>query len=484
MTLKFIAQLFLLLIPFMEMPINMTPSYFPPSAPFPVERFTLSNGLRVWVQPRADSQSVTAMLVLRAGARHETPANNGVSHFVEHMLFTGTERWSEDEVKDVITRRGGHYNGWTGTEITGYYAQVSSQDFDIALDWLSQLVFRPTFPANKVDKEREVIFQERWGRYGWIINMLDSLGLGYELDRDVRRALFPGSALGLRIVGEDASLASLDRAALLHYYEAHYAPSNAALVIVGNVASEQARVRVETYFGKLEKRQAAPELVTPRLPDSGPQQVVVRGPLPTDRTIIMLGARTVGSLHPDRWALDVLADILEEDLTKEIRNRRGLVYGLGAGNIYFNDTGYLYISTTSDSGNKDAILQAIEGHLDQVRRGEITPARVAEAQAALNGRWALSMEGNSGRASWLAEWAPILMDDQAVPDYQASISAVTPEDLARVVDTYFTPPRRSLGLHLPIATVTSATIGIGAVIALGVGTWGGRKLWQRRRKTQ
>jgi predicted Zn-dependent peptidase len=131
---------------------------------------------------------------------YERLANNGVSHFVEHMLFVGTERWSEDEIKDIITRRGGRWNGWTGEETTTYFVQISAQDLNIALDWLAQVVFHPTFPADKIGKERQVIFQERLGRYGWLINTLDSWGFGYELDRNVRRALFPHSTLGLRIV--------------------------------------------------------------------------------------------------------------------------------------------------------------------------------------------------------------------------------------------------------------------------------------------
>ena len=107
--------------------------------PFRVIRRTLPNGLRVWLQPRSDSSSVTALLVIRAGARYEQLANNGISHFVEHMVFAGTERWSEEEIKDTLTRRGGRWNGWTGTETTTYFAQVSSQDLDLALDWLAQV---------------------------------------------------------------------------------------------------------------------------------------------------------------------------------------------------------------------------------------------------------------------------------------------------------------------------------------------------------
>ena len=448
--------------------------------PFHLQRYTLPNGLRVWLQPRTDSQSVTALFVIGAGSRYETPANNGISHFVEHMLFAGSERWSEEEIKDMITRRGGKWNGWTGTEATTYYAEVAASDLDLALDWLAQVVFHPTFRPDKVENERRIIFQERWGRYGWLINTLDSLGFGYELDRDVRRALFPGSALGLRIVGEDASLDSLDRAALMSYYQSHYTPENAVLVMVGNVAPALALEQIEARLGVLE-RQGKPALpALPQAANNGPHHVVVRGPHLTDQQRLMVGAQTVGQRHPDRWALDVLAEVLGQDLMREIRYRQGLVYGVGAHNVTFDDVGYFAVSTTFGSGNRDKIMSAIEAHIESIRRGSVDAARVAEAKAALKGRWALAMEDSWARAGWLADWALVLRDDEPVPDYEAAIGAVTAGDLARVVNVYFIPAQSYVGEHQPTVTVARGTAIVGVTVGLGFAAWIGRKVWRRR----
>lgn len=454
------------------------------SEPFPLYRTTLPNGLRVWCQHRPDSQSVATLLVIDVGARDETLSNNGVSHFVEHMLFTGTERWSEEEVKEIIARRGGYWNGWTGTEQTTYYAHVAAQDLDLALDWLAELVFRATFPADKVDKEREVIFQERWGHYGWLINTLDAMGFGYELERDLLRALFPGSSLGLRVVGEDASLESLDRAALLDYYRQHYRPDNAVLIVVGNAAPEQVLERAGSIFGDLRGGSFAAPAVVPESPPpvgQGPHRVVVRGPLPTDRVSLMTGARTVGRTHTDQWALRVLAELLDEDLMEEIRYQRGLVYSLSAYNVWFDDAGYFVVSTTSDGESIESIQETIDEHLERVRRGEVSPEAVAEAKVALQGRWALAMEDNAARARWLAAWTTILSEDQPVPDYQAAIGAVEPEDLSRVVQTYFTPERSYTGLHQPVVTVASGARIAGGFVLLGVGAWALRRLRRRAR---
>lgn len=447
--------------------------------PFPLTTYRLPNGMAVWCQPRPASTSVVALIAVRAGSRYEDTTNNGMSHFLEHLVFTGTERWDEEEVKEVITRRGGEWNAWTGVEDTMYYAHVAAEDVDTALDWLAQVVFHATLPAEKIEKERQVIFQERWGRYGWLVNTLDALGFGYELDRDVRRVLFPGSSLGLRISGEDGSLEHLDRAALLRYYRRHHVPANTALIVVGNVAPKQVLERAATYFAAVEPGDPPAAPPVPATSD-GVQRVVVRGPMPTEQVRLMMGARTVGRTHPDHWPLDVLAELLEQSLTENIRYQRGLVYSLQAYNMVFDDAGYFVLATSSERDHRAQIVATIDAHLERIRRGDVDADKVAEARMALRGRWALLMEDNLERATWLAQWVWLTPDDGQMRDYVAHIDAVTAADLARLVDTYFVPERRYVGLHEPAVTVTSAARALGIAAGVGVAAWLARRLLRRR----
>jgi predicted Zn-dependent peptidase len=440
----------------------------------------LPNGLRVWIEPRSDSESVTALLVVRVGSRYETHADNGISHFVEHMVFDGTEKWpTEEAVADAITHRGGNWNGWTDEETTTFFVQLAQHDFDLALDWLSQVVFHPTFPAGKVNKERDIIFEEKMGRYGWLLNTLDALGLGYDLDRDVRRVLFPGSTLGLRVIGEDASLDKITRQSLLDYYHAHYLPTNSALIILGNVDVELAREKAMTYFGQLPVKAGNPiGPATPPLPQHGPHHVTVRGPFPTDQSTLAIGMRTISESHPDRWPLEVLAEVMEEDLLKDIRYRRGLVYGLSAFSNHFADAGYFGIFTQAESQKRVEVQRTIEQYFERVRRGEITTEQTLNAQAALKGRWALDMEDGTRRASWLAQWA-FESGEQPIPNYAAMIDAVGVPDLKRMVETYFTPERRFAGLHHPIVTVPRGARILGVLTGIGVLLWLSRRLLRR-----
>jgi zinc protease len=188
----------------------------------------------------------------------------------------------------------------------------------------------------------------------------------------------------------------------------------------------------------------------------------------------------VGRDHPDSYALDVLSELLSRQLTEEIRYRRGLVYGLSVYNSTFSDTGYFVVSTTAASDKEAEIRSVVEQYIAAVRVGKVDAAMVEEAQAGLAGRWALSMEDNVERASYLASWT-MLAGDGPVPDRAARIAAVTPDDLVRVANTYLTPEASYIGAHRPIVTVASGAVWGGALVGLGVLTWLGRRLLRKRR---
>jgi len=425
--------------------------------PFELHRFTLDNGLRVWHQPRPDSKSMVVFLMAHVGERNENTSNNGISHYLEHMLFTGTEKWDENEVSEVVDKRGGHFGSWTSMEYTAYFAEMASQDFDIAMEWVSQVVFRATLPEEKVEKERNVVFQEKWGKYGWIINtgdrILERLGLGWNLWRTVEQFVYPNSSLTLHYYWEDDGPERIDRDALLTYYRTYYVPGNTTLLIVGNVTPEQVSAATQRFFGDIPQGVVPVRPKTPAEPQNGPYHAVIRGPIATNQARIRMGARTVGQSHPDRWVLVVLGEMLNTSLSQEIRHKRGLVNGIWAYNFTYSDVGRFEIRTRSEGDKREEIQQIIKNHLDAIRRGDIDPEKLADAKAALKGRWALDMEDNFGRISWLNDWPLVLTHEEPVPDCIAEVDAVTPEDLARVLNTYFTPERSYVVMHVPILTV-------------------------------
>jgi predicted Zn-dependent peptidase len=198
--------------------------------------------------------------------------------------------------------------------------------------------------------------------------------------------------------------------------------------------------------------------------------------------MVMIGARTVGRAHPDSPALDVLGVYLDKVLTEEIRFQQGLIYGLWAGNVDFDDAGYFAVQTRVEGKSREGILDAIHAHLSQVQQGQVDVAKVDEAKAAIMGNWALDLEDNFWRARWLATWPAVLAGDQDLPDYAAAVEAVMPEDLSRVASTYLTPERSYVGQHRPVLTVASGARLAAAVLATGAAAWTGRRFWRRARK--
>lgn len=452
---------------------------------FDLHRDRLANGLRVWVKPRPGTATIALLLQVPVGSRHETKANNGISHFLEHMLFTGTAKWPEQEVMEVIRRRGGEANARTASEDTVYWLHLKADDLDLGLEWLAEVVFRPQMAEDKFQKERQVIIQEKGGEIGafeTIEEWIEDLGLGWNVFRAVRRRLFPSSSLLLPVIGYDGSLRRITYPQLKGFYQQHYLPNNTTLIVVGDVHAEDVLARAAQHFGAFPAGERPPRPTAPPPPVGG-FNLRLRGPNVNNQGQLLLGAPLPGLNHPDRWALSVLSEILDTRLTRDIRFKRGLVYGIDVYPALYTDAGHFVVYTTADSGKFEEILLEVEGQLESAMRGEIDSAAVDEAKTALRGRWLLGIESNADLAWWLTEMSLFTPDDQPVPDVFAELDAVTPEALARVACEYLAPAKRYRAIHRPGLTPASFAHPVVVGLALaGVAWWAARRVSRRKTK--
>ncbi len=435
----------------------------------------LENGLEVWHRERPGSGTVSLIMVVRTGARHETRHNNGISHFLEHMLFDGSERWDEFEIKDVIRRQGGYYNAQTDYEYTAYEAHLLAGDLEIAVDWLAELIFRPELDPEKVARERQVLIQEKGGRSSRAVDLLESWGLGYDLGLAVRRRLFPESSLGFRVAGEDASLDRIDREMLAAYHQLHYRPNNMALIVVGDVSPERVRRAAGKY---LDEYAAAPVPPPPEAPPPTPGMisVMLKGPNLADRSAMRCGARTVGAGHTDAVVLEMMAEILSNRLTDEVRMRQGLVYSIGAYNVGMSDVGYFVVRTESDAARMGSIMKTVEEHLGRLRDEVVAEEELRQAKATLTGQFALTTQSNASLAWLFASYATWCRAGVSIPDYCRAVEGVTAAEVARVAQRYFVPDNSYVGLYRPAVTLKTGALG---VVAAGLALMVGMVLWQR-----
>ncbi len=452
----------------------------PSEGVFDFSRAALPNGLRVWVKPRPRTGTVYLTLQIPVGSRHETRKNNGISHFVEHMLFTETAHWSEDEVKESVRRRGGDFNAYTAREDTAFWLHLRAEDLDFGLEWLAEVVFRAKLPLAKFKKERQIIINEKGGDFGVLNHLgewLENSGLSYDVFHAVRNRLFPRSSLLFPIIGHDASLRRISYPQIVEYYRRHYMPNNMTLIIVGDVEAATVHARVKHHFGEVPAGSRPTRPVTPQPPERG-FDIHLRGPSINDQGQILVGAPLPGYSHPDRFALIVLSEVIEHLLIRDIRHQRGLTYDISAYPAMYSDVGYFVIYTTVDSSKFEEVLAEVETRLGQALRGELTPEAVAEAKHFLSGRWRLSMESNPDVGGWLANLSLATLDGAPVLDALAQLEAVTPAEVTRVARTYLPPEKRYKVLHRPLTpealkrpAVVGAGLAVSGLVAWGLGRW-------------
>jgi predicted Zn-dependent peptidase len=420
-----------------------------------LQRQTLPNGMRVWCLPRPETRTVALLMHLPVGARTETKENNGISHFLEHMLFTGTERWTEAEISDVIRRRGAQYNGQTSREETMYYLHINAEDAAFGMDWLHQILFKPTLTEDKFEKEREVIINEKGGEFDRLQKTwewIEDHNLGWSVVRAVRTRIYPDSPMLLPVIGRDKTLKSITRQQLVDYYHTHYVPQNMTMVVVGDIEPAQAFELAEAQFGSIPSQASSNPHPTFKVVDK-PFEVNLQGPMPTDQCQYLVGTVLDSGSHPDRFGWWVIEEMLDNAYMQDLRYQLGLTYSINVYVSLYTDTGYMGIYSRAKEKDMPTIVKSIQHHLDRLVRGEFSETELSEAKVAIRGRNLLDLQDNLEMATWLAYDAlhtrgeNILLDD-----YFESIAAVTAEDVQRIARQYLAPQKRFVVEHTPILT--------------------------------
>lgn len=435
---------------------------------------TLANGLRIWGETRPHSHRTAVRVVVGAGSRHAPKHQDGVPHFVEHMVFCGSEQWSEAQLHAALRDRAGVYGASTAFDAANYWAQTLAAELPLALEWLAQVVFHPTFPKNKIAKECQVIAAERDLVDPGFLRILRRLHLTEELQLAIETRLTGAShARGL---GDDGTLANITRDDLVEYHWQRYTPGNAGLVVVGPAPQADVVALVEQHFGALESR-VAPVKARVRYP-RGPHNITVRGPVERHHITVALGARTVGCAHPDRWPLEVLAEVLSQRLLTELRFRRGLTYTPFAYNLFLRDTGFLSLEATVQAQHEGWAIDTLRDGIERVKNGEVKKRAVRTAAAVRASEWAAGDENHGDRAETLGDMILDWPADAPPPDVCAALEGVTRDDLARVAQHYDVPERRFHARHVPVFALDSVEAGLAdgvagakrlALVALGAG---------------
>jgi predicted Zn-dependent peptidase len=409
----------------------------------------LDTGERVISERVPSVRSVAIGFWVGAGSRDETDAKAGVSHFIEHLLFKGSQHYSAQEIAEIFDALGGELNAATSREHTMVYARVPDDHVQQALDVMTDMVFAPSF--TDLDSEREVVLEE-------IAMYEDTPG---ELVHDLfSEAVFERHALGRPVIGTADVIASVTRRVLATYHRQMYAGGNVVIAAAGNVEHK----RLVRMLVKAQSQH--------RPPAGGPRvrRPLVKAPPPgfrfarkdTEQYHVCVGAPGISRSDRRRFAASLLDAILggsaSSRLFQEIREKRGMAYSVYSFASQYTDTGLVGIYLGTREENLGPCLEITAEQLRDIAEGHVRPQELARAKENLKGRIMLSMESTSNRMSRLGK--SLITDTEllSVDRVIAEINAVDADEVAELAGMLLAPERLSVSGIGPSERVFRAAV--------------------------
>jgi predicted Zn-dependent peptidase len=404
-----------------------------------IERTRRPSGLRIVTESLPELRSVTLGAWVGSGSRDEAAHEWGASHFLEHLLFKGTDTRGAREIAEAVESVGGEMNAFTTHEQTVFYVRVPDAHFEMAFDVLADVLWLPAFRETDVESERNVILEE--------IGMRDDTpdDLVFEL---FSQSMFPEHPLGREVLGSEESIRAMKRDDIAAYHGAHYRPSNVVLAIAGNIKHARVVEMADAAFpsdsddrpARVEREPATPVNVAVCHRD-------------TEQAHIVTGMRGVPALDPDRYALTIVNQVLgggmSSRLFQEVREERGLAYSVYSFHAGFVDTGYVAVYAGTAPERVHETLDVVEAELARLVRDGLSAGELDAAKGHLTGSLQMSLETSASRMRRLGRSEMLEGDVPSLDEVVGRIDRVTPEDIARVIDRIFRDTPRTLAVVGP-----------------------------------
>ena len=401
----------------------------------PVQRYGLPNGLTVLLKPDHSSALCSVQVWVKTGSVHEgTLLGGGLSHYLEHMLFKGTERRGGREISATVQAHGGYINAYTTFDRTVYYIDIPSEHVGVAIDLLADAVLHSTLPADEVEREKQVILRE-------IDMTLD------EPDQRLGQTLFETAfrqhPYQYPIIGHRAVFEGVTRDDLVGYYRARYVPNNLVLVVAGHFEPETLRGEIGKHFGGAPRARLAPVFLPDEPVPLAPREAHLFEDVQISRA--GLGWQIPGLTHDDTPVLDLLGTVLGHGnssiLWRELREKRRLVHSIEAYAWNPGTVGLFYISFLCDAEKRIDATVAVQAEVEKIARRGIGATLLAKAVRQLVVGEINTRKTIGGQASRLGLAEVVVGDLHYSRHYFERLATVTPADVKRVAATYFVPER-------------------------------------------
>ena len=392
-----------------------------------VRRTVLPGGLRIVTETMPTVRSAAFGIWVGVGSRDEAIEDAGATHYLEHLLFKGTERRSALDISAALDAVGGDLNAFTAKEYTCYYARVLDADLPLAVDVVSDMVSSSVITQADLDTERDVVLEE--------ISMRDDDPSDLVHD-EFSYALYGDAPLGRPILGTVESINALGLEAVTGYYKQRYLPPNLVIAAAGNVDHDKVvELVIKAFDGKLsDDVLPSPPRIGGSLTPGRPGVRVV--PKDTEQANLILGTVGVSRTDERRWALGVLNAALgggmSSRLFQEIREKRGLAYSVYSYTSQYADTGTFGVYAGCQPGKVDEVLAICREEVAKAAASGITPEELIRGKGQLRGSMVLGLEDTGSRMSRIGKSELVYEELLSVDDVLAHIDAVTLDDISAV----------------------------------------------------
>ena len=403
---------------------------------------TLGNGMRIVTTPVPTAQSVSVNVFFGVGSRNEAARTNGISHFIEHMLFKGTERRPDATmIAEAIEGAGGVLNAYTSKELTCYWNQVPFDRLPIAIDVLADMCRHSLLDAAEIGRERTVVQQELRRSFdqpgAWASELLG-------------RATFGDQPIGWPVGGTLDTVEELQRDDFTEHIATYYTPSNSVLSVAGNTTHEEVLRLAGDAFGDLPDR-PAPAPPPAKAEFAGERVVIEKRDIAQCHLGIALYA--LPRRDPQRYTLTVLNTILGRGMSsrlfREVRERRGLAYSIGSGAARYNDIGTMSISAGVTLEKLEEATQVIRDELLKLAATAPADDETARARDFATGTFRLGLESTMALAQRAGESLLMTGEVEAIDEVVEATAAVQPADVQRLAQQLFRPGAFSAALVGP-----------------------------------
>ena len=391
----------------------------------PIRLTRLPSGLTVVTERMDRVETVSLGAYVASGTRNETAEENGVSHFLEHMAFKGTERRTATAIAEEIEAVGGHINAYTAREQTAFYVKVLKEDVALGTDIIGDILTHSTFDPDELERERGVILQE--------------IGQANDTPDDIifdhfQETAYPSQPMGRPVLGTEDGIRAMKRDVLTGYMKRHYAAANSVVAAAGNISHEAFVELVQTHFADL-----------PRLPASAATPGIYGGgefreARDLDQVHIVLGFPSVAYGDADYYPSMLLSTLLgggmSSRLFQEVREKRGLVYSIYSFNAPYMDGGLFGVYAGTGESEAAELMPVVLEELRKVQ-SEVNAAELQRARAQVKASLLMSLESTGSRCEQLARQIQVFGRIVPTAETVAKIEAVTIEDIERAAAHIF-----------------------------------------------